>query len=231
MAARVPVITIDGPGASGKGTVARLLAARLGWHLLDSGALYRAVALAALEGGLALDQPKALATLAAELPLRFEEGEGETHIWLGERCVDAELRAETTGEAASQVAAHPEVRAALLQLQRAFARAPGLVADGRDMGTVVFGDAPYKFFLTAAPEERARRRHKQLKQKGISVSLPALAAEIADRDRRDSERSTAPLKPAEDAFRIDSTRLSAEAVVAIVLAQLAESGLSVPAAD
>ena len=219
----MPVVTLDGPGGSGKGTVARLLARHLGWHLLDSGALYRAVALMALEAGISLDDAAALAQVAESLQVRFEDGDDETHTWLAERCVDDELRAEATGEAASQVARHPEVRAALLQRQRECAQAPGLVADGRDMGTVVFAHAPYKFFLTASPEERARRRHKQLKQKGISVRLPALAREIADRDQRDSERSAAPLRAADDACRIDSTDLSPEEVVRIILTRLAET--------
>lgn len=231
MAVTAPVITVDGPSGSGKGTVARALARQLGWHLLDSGALYRAVALLALERGLPLDEPEALAELAAELPLRFEDGESEVHTYLGDRCVDAELRTETTGEAASQVARHPEVRAALLLLQRRFAQPPGLVADGRDMGTVVFDQAPFKFFLTATADQRARRRHKQLKQKGISVSLAALSREIADRDQRDTERSTAPLRPAEDAYCIDSTLLSAAEVLAVILAKLAEGGLAVSAGN
>lgn len=221
-----PVITIDGPSGAGKGTVARGLARRLRWHLLDSGALYRAVALAALQRGISLDEPVALVELAATLPLRFVERDGSTLTFIGERCVDDELRAETTGEAASQVARHPQLRAALLSRQRAFAVPPGLVADGRDMGTVVFPAAAHKFFLTASAEERARRRHKQLKQKGISVSLPALAREIADRDRRDSERSAAPLRAAEDAVHIDSTSLDAPAVMALILAKLAERGLA-----
>jgi cytidylate kinase len=231
MAAVIPVITVDGPSGSGKGTIARRLARLFGWHLLDSGALYRAIALAALEHEISLDDPEALAALVATLPLRFEDAEDETHTYLGERCIDAQLRTEATGEAASQVAQYPQVRAALLRTQREIARAPGLVADGRDMGTVVFRDAQFKFFLTASAEERARRRHKQLKQKGISVSLPALAREIAERDRRDSERSVAPLKPAEDAYCIDSTQLSADEVLDIILARLAKSGLAAPAGN
>jgi len=228
MTAAAPVITIDGPSGSGKGTIAAALARRLGWHLLDSGALYRAVALAALESDTALDDPDPLAALAAGLDLRFEDSGGQTHVLLNGRRVDAQLRAETTGEAASQVAQHPEVRTALLELQRRFAQPPGLVADGRDMGTVIFPQARWKFFLTASAEERAARRHKQLKEKGISVSLAALAKEIAERDRRDSERRTAPLRPATDARLIDSTALSIEAVVALIVSKLEESGLAVP---
>lgn len=221
----VPVVTIDGPSGSGKGTVARMLARGLGWHLLDSGAVYRAVALAAIEQDVPLDAPAALAELAGRLPLRFEDGEDETHTFFGERCVDQQLRSEQAGDAASRVAQYPQVRTALLQLQRDFAQPPGLVADGRDMGTVVFPQAQHKFFLTASAEERAQRRHKQLKQKGISVSLPALASEIAQRDQRDAQRTTAPLRPAEDAIRIDSTQQSAAEVAALILARLAESGI------
>lgn len=225
--APVPVVTIDGPGGSGKGTVARLLARMLGWHLLDSGALYRAVALQAVEQGVSLDDPEGLAELATGISVRFEDSDDETRTFMGARCIDAELRTERTGEAASRVARHPEVRTALESLQRAFARFPGLIADGRDMGTVIFPAAVCKFFLTASPEERARRRHKQLKQKEISVSLPALAREIAERDRRDSQRATAPLKPAEDAWLIDSTELSVENVLAVIVEKMAASGLAI----
>ena len=231
MSSDVPVITIDGPSGSGKGTIARILARRLGWNLLDSGALYRAVALLALDLGLPLTQPQAIARLANDLDIEFETSDGDTRTLLRGRCIDAELRTEATGEAASQVAQHPDVRTALLNRQRAFARPPGLVADGRDMGTVIFPGASYKFFLTASADERARRRHKQLKQKGISVSLRGLSREIADRDRRDSERSTAPLKPAEDAHQVDSSELDVDAVIALILENLAESGLEVPPSD
>ena len=229
MAQPVPVITIDGPSGSGKGTVARLLASRLGWHLLDSGALYRALALAAIDAQVSFDDAEALAELAVALDLHFEDGAEQTRVTLGGRNVDAQLREESTGEAASQVARHPAVRTALHERQAAFARPPGLVADGRDMGTVIFPAAPYKFFLTASAQARAQRRHKQLNDKGNSVSLAALAREIGERDRRDSERSTAPLKPAADAVIIDSTALDIDAVMAKLVAELEAAGLSVPA--
>jgi len=229
MAGTVPVIAIDGPSGSGKGTIARILAQRLGWNLLDSGALYRGLALLALERGVSLAQPAEIARLANDLDIEFLSQDDETLTLLNGRRVDSELRAESTGEAASQIAQYPQVRASLLSRQRAFARPHGLVADGRDMGTVIFPETPFKFFLTATPAERARRRHKQLKQKGISVSLRDLATEIADRDRRDSERRSAPLKPAEDAYHIDSSELDVEAVIALILAELARRGLEVPA--
>jgi len=225
VAAGVPVLTIDGPSGSGKGTVARELARALGWHLLDSGALYRAVALMALDVGVLLHDEGALARLAERLDLRFEDGGDDTEVFLAGRRVTAELRAETTGDAASQVAQFPDVRAALLALQRGFAAPPGLVADGRDMGTVVFPAAPYKYFLTASAEARALRRHKQLNEKGISGSLAALAREIADRDMRDSSRAVAPLKPAAGARIIDSTHMSAADVVALILDELGEHGI------
>jgi len=225
---RPVVIAIDGPSGSGKGTIATALAKALGFHYLDSGALYRAVALRALEAGVDLADERALARLAQGLEIEFApdpDGIEPASVLLHGRDVDAALRAETTGEAASQVAERPGVRAALLARQRAFARPPGLVADGRDMGTVVFADAQFKFFITASPEARAARRHKQLKQKGIDVSLPGLAREIAQRDRRDATRAVAPLRPADDARIIDSTSMSAAVVLAQVLAYLKEQGL------
>ncbi len=231
MGGAAPVITIDGPSGSGKGTVARILARRLGWNLLDSGALYRGLALLALERGVNLAQAREVARLADELDIEFDVSGDDTRALMAGRCVDAQLRAESTGEAASQIAQYPDVRAALLGRQRAFAAPPGLVADGRDMGTVIFPDAPYKFFLTASAQERARRRHKQLKQKGISVSLRDLATEIADRDRRDSERSTAPLRPADDAYHIDSSELDVAGVVDLILTELARAGLEAPPGD
>jgi len=213
-----PVITIDGPVGSGKGTIARHVAKALGWHLLDSGALYRLVALAAGRAGMALDDANGLAALARGLDVRFDSNEDESErIMLAGEDVTRELRTEQTGAGASTVAAIPAVRAALLERQRAFQRPPGLVADGRDMGTQVFADAALKVFLTASAEERAKRRHKQLKDKGMDVSLAALSRDIEVRDRRDSERSVAPLRPAEDARILDSSGRSVEAVSQTVL--------------
>ncbi len=222
-AAEVPVVTIDGPSGSGKGTIARRVAASLGWHLLDSGALYRLVALAAEHRGVALGDAEALAGIAAGLDVRFDsDAAGGERIWLDGEQVTAEIRAEETGKGASAVAVFAPVRAALLDLQRGFRRPPGLVADGRDMGTQVFRDASLKVFLTASAEERARRRHKQLKDKGIDVSLAALSRDIEDRDRRDSERPVAPLCPAEDARMLDSSGRSIEAVTQTVLGWIGE---------
>jgi cytidylate kinase len=218
-----PVVAIDGPVGSGKGTIARRVARRLGWHLLDSGALYRLVALAAARQGVANDDEDALATLAGELPIRFEADEsGDEHIFLDDEEVTADIRTEECGLGASAVAALSGVRASLLQLQRDFRKAPGLVADGRDMGSTVFPDAVLKVYLTASAEERAKRRHKQLKDKGIDVSLPALSRDIEDRDRRDSERTVAPLKPAEDARLLDSSGQSIDEVVQTVLNWVAD---------
>jgi cytidylate kinase len=211
----VPVLCIDGPSGSGKGTVARRVAEALGWGYLDSGALYRLVALAAEESGISLDDEAGLARLAAGLSVRFESG-GE-RVWLGEREVLDVLRTEHCGNRASRVAALPAVREALKDLQRGFARAPGLVADGRDMGTVIFPEAPLKVFLTASAEERARRRYKQLKDKGFDVNLAALFEEVTARDRRDAERAVAPLRPAGDARVIDSTSMAIDETVAEVL--------------
>ena len=211
----VPVIAIDGPSGSGKGTVSRLLARRLGWHLLDSGALYRLVALAGLARGLDPQDEAGHAAVAASLDARFEvDGAGEERVLLDGRDVTGELRSETTGSAASRVAAMPAVRAALIGRQRGFATAPGLVADGRDMGSIVFPDAPLKIFLTASPEERARRRHKQLIEKGLTVNLADLSREIRERDHRDANRSVAPLRAAADAVVIDSTNVGVDDVVA-----------------
>jgi cytidylate kinase len=213
-----PVIAIDGPSGSGKGTIARQVAAALGWHLLDSGALYRLLALAAARRGIGLDETDRLSDLAANLDVRFgvDAGGGEM-IWLDGEPVGAELRTEEAGRGASTVAALQPVRDALLSLQRSFRKRPGLVADGRDMGTHVFPEAELKVYLTASAEERARRRHKQLKDKGIDVSLAALSRDIEDRDRRDSERSVAPLRPAEDARILDSSDQSIDAVTETVL--------------
>lgn len=216
--ASAPVIAIDGPSGSGKGTIARLVAERLGFHILDSGALYRLLGLAARRHGVPLDDEPRLATLAAELDVAFRGTGGETKILLENHDVTDEIRTEVAGDAASRVAALPAVREALLQRQRDFRRPPGLVADGRDMGSVVFPRAPVKIFLTASPEERARRRYKQLKEKGLGVSLSALSKEIAERDRRDASRAVAPLKPAEGAELVDTTGLGIDEVVERVLA-------------
>ena len=217
-----PVVTIDGPSGSGKGTIAAGLAERLGWHRLDSGALYRCVGLAASRKRVALTDVEGLAAMARELDLILN---GET-IRLEGDDVSAAIRSESAGQAASTVAALPAVRLALLERQRAFAVAPGLVADGRDMGTVVFPDAEFKVFLTASAEERARRRHKQLKEKGISVSLRDLSKGIGDRDERDSSREVAPLRPAEDARVLDSTDRSPQEVIRQMLDWLKAEGIS-----
>ena len=219
----VPVLAIDGPSGSGKGTIARRVAEALNWHLLDSGALYRVVALAARRRGVALDDATALAQVATDLDVRFDVAtSGEERIVLDGDDVTAEIRTEAAGAGASQVAALPAVRDALLERQRAFRRRPGLVADGRDMGTQVFPDATLKVFLTASPAERAIRRYKQLKGKGIDVSLAALSRDIEERDRRDSERSIAPLTAAKDARVLDSTGLSIDAATQTVLDWIAE---------
>ncbi len=215
------VIAIDGPSGSGKGTVAGLLARKLGWKLLDSGALYRLLAFAARNHGIALDNEAALERLATYLDVQFlPEANGERIVLEGTD-VTLAIRTEQAGADASQVAALPVVRAALLQRQRAFLESPGLVADGRDMGTVVFPQAPLKIFLTASAEERARRRYHQLKGNGEDVSLPSLLDEIQARDLRDTQRAVAPLIPADDAILLDSTELSIELVLQRILSEAA----------
>ena len=204
--ADIPVIAVDGPTASGKGTLAATVAARLGWHQLDSGALYRATALAAMRHGVAQGDTPALARLASNLALRFEAD----RIWLDGIDVTDALRHEAVGALASHVSALPEVRQALHALQLSFRRVPGLVADGRDMGTVVFPDAPLKVFLTASAAMRAERRHKQLISKGISTTLAALRADLEARDARDTQRAVSPLKPAQDALQLDNSSLTIE---------------------
>lgn len=220
--APVPVVAVDGPSGSGKGTVSRALATRLGWHFLDSGALYRLVAHAALDRGVALDDEAALADLARHLEVRFDTD--SDRIWLGEDEVSLAIRSEAAGDAASRVAALPGVREALLQLQRDFRAAPGLVADGRDMGSVVFPGAEVKIYLTASAEERARRRYNQLKEKDIEADMAELVAAIEARDRRDMERPVAPLKPAEDAVVLDTSGLDIKGSIEAAL-EIARSRL------
>ncbi|MCE2948081.1 MAG: (d)CMP kinase [Betaproteobacteria bacterium] len=209
----VPVIAIDGPTASGKGTIAQRVADALGFHYLDSGALYRVTALAALRAGVATTEAAAVAAVAAALPVAFPGG----RIELGGEDVGDAIRAESISEAASIVAAHPAVRAALLDRQRAFRKAPGLVSDGRDMGSVVFPDAVLKVFLTASAEIRAQRRHKQLMEKGLAANLPAILHDLRMRDARDSGRAVAPLQAGAPEAVLDSDGLTIEQVVAIVL--------------
>jgi cytidylate kinase len=222
----VPIVTIDGPSSSGKGTISRIVAARVGWHLLDSGALYRLVALGGLLRDLDPDDVEQHVVVARTMNVEFASASsGEERVVLDGRDVTRRIRTEEAGAGASRVAAWPAVRAALTDRQRGFAQPPGLVADGRDMGTVIFPDAPLKVFLTASAEERAQRRHKQLIEKGSAASLAALSREIAERDQRDSTRQVAPLKPAPDAHLLDSTGLSIEAVVERVLSLGREQGL------
>jgi len=221
---KIPVVTIDGPSGSGKGTVAQILAGRLGWHYLDSGALYRVLGLTANHRGVGLDNEPALCHLAEAIRIDFVPQPDGTpaRVAVDGEDVSRDLRTEATGELASQVAVLPDVRAALLEKQRDFRQIPGLVTDGRDMGTTVFPDAILKVFLVASAEVRAERRYKQLKDKGFDANLSAILGEIRHRDRRDTERSVSPLKPADDAWVLDGSTLSIEEVVTSVSRRLAE---------
>jgi cytidylate kinase len=223
---RAPVIAIDGPSGSGKGTVGRRVAAALGWHVLDSGALYRLAGLAGARAGLAPGDEAGHARIAGAMDIRFGAGrDGEQTVLLGGEDVTAAIRSETAGNRASQVAGFPTVRAALAGRQRQFARPPGLVADGRDMGSVIFPDAVLKVFLTASAVERAQRRLKQLRGQGIEVDLAVLTREIAERDHRDTTRSVAPLIAAPGAVVLDSTGLKPEAVVERILELARQRGV------
>lgn len=217
----IPVITIDGPSGSGKGTVAVRIAEKLGFTLLDSGALYRSVGIAALRGGIDLRDHQQIAELARHLNIEFGVSSPDS-VWLDGEDVSLEIRTDIGSELASQIGAIPAAREALYERQLAFRKAPGLVADGRDMGTVVFQDAIIKIYLTARPEERAQRRYKQLIDKGIDASLPDLLRDLKERDARDSERPISPLKPAKDAVVLDTTDLHIDQVVAQVLDLVSE---------
>jgi cytidylate kinase len=219
----VPILTIDGPSGSGKGTIARAVAERLGWHLLDSGALYRAVGHVATRAGLNLNDEAALTRCAETMEIAFRDPRdgGETRVLVNGADATDDLRTETAGAAASAIAAIPAVRKALVARQLAFRQSPGLVADGRDMGTVIFPDAGHKVFLTASAEERAQRRYKQLKEKGLDVTLSSLLHEIEARDARDATRAVSPLKPAADAVLVDTTGIPISQVVSKVLSLLA----------
>lgn len=212
-----PVITIDGPSGAGKGTISTMLAEKLGWHFLDSGAIYRVLAVAALHHQISAEDEAGLAPLASSLDVSFETQNGENRIILEGEDVTQSIRTEEVGAVASKVASLPSIREALLRRQRAFKESPGLVADGRDMGTVVFPEAEVKIFLTASAEERASRRYKQLKEKGHDVSIGRLLADIKARDERDMNRSVAPLRPADDALVLDSTELNIEQVLENVI--------------
>lgn len=224
---QTPVITIDGPSGAGKGTASQIIAEKLGWHLLDSGALYRLLALAVAHHGMKIDDVETLKVLAEHLDVQFKKGEdGETEIILEGEVVTQAIRTEEVGNNASKLAAIPAVREGLLLRQQAFAQEPGLVADGRDMGTVIFPDAAVKIFLTASAEERANRRFQQLKLKGEDVSIEELVKTIKERDERDANRSVSPLVPAAGAIIVDSTTQSIEQVVDTILSEVAKKGIS-----
>ncbi|OTA14995.1 cytidylate kinase [Xenorhabdus vietnamensis] len=228
MAVIAPVITVDGPSGAGKGTLCQALAEALDWQLLDSGAIYRVLALAAIHHQVDIQSEDALVPLAANLDVRFVPANGKLRVILEGEDVSNEIRTETVGNTASQTATFPRVREALLRRQRAFRIAPGLIADGRDMGTVVFPDAPVKIFLDASAEERARRRMLQLQENGFSVSFDRLLSEIQERDFRDRNRAVAPLVPAQAALILDSTSMSIEEVINKALAY-AKNVLEIPA--
>ncbi|RTR33432.1 (d)CMP kinase [Shewanella atlantica] len=222
MSERAPVVTIDGPSGAGKGTISQLLAERLGWKLLDSGAIYRVLALAAIHHNVELDNEDSLSLLAAHLDVQFITGNavhGIKVVLEGED-VSTDIRSQECSNAASKVAAYPRVREALLRRQRAFSEAPGLIADGRDMGTVVFPNTPAKIYLTASAEERAQRRYNQLQDNGFDVNIDRLLSEIKERDDRDTNRSVAPLVPAEDALIIDTSGIGIEEVLDIALTHI-----------
>ncbi|MCP4874735.1 MAG: (d)CMP kinase [Gammaproteobacteria bacterium] len=218
------VVTIDGPGGSGKGSLAIRVARELNLHLLDSGAIYRLLALKGLQQGVDLDQQHEVVVLLNDFNIRFDAGDDLSIPYLDNRDVSTEIRREDAGDAASRVARHAEVRQGLLEIQRAFLKPPGLVADGRDMGTVVFPNARFKFFLYASIEIRAQRRYKQLINMGLSANIAHLQAEIAERDERDQKRSASPLKPAEDALIVDSSLLDQAQVTELVLSHIREAG-------
>ena len=223
---KAPVVTLDGPGGSGKGTIAMRLAHNLGWHFLDSGALYRLVAVAAMDRGIGANEENALGRVAEILDVSFGVSDEGMIILLDGNYITGRLRTEDVSVFASRIAAYPDVRAALVHRQRAFRKPPGLVADGRDMGTVIFPDAVLKIFLTASAEARAERRYKQLKEKGESVNLSRLFRDIKMRDERDSTRAVSPLRAAEDAHILDSTEMSIEQVLQEIDILLEKSGIS-----